>query len=137
MYFSYCRRIMQTWCCEEGLLEESLVSLLFKSCQLLQYLIGNMQVALPGWWVRNLSSANKNVVSTQAETSSVYIWYRGERRRNLLQRPPIGKSIYLKSIPCRPILGLLGGLQDDALNIHSIESRADPIPQKLIYQLLR
>lgn len=93
MYLNYCRRIVQKQCCEEGLLDESL---LFKCCQLLQNFIGNMQVALPGWWAKNLSCANKNVVSTQAETFRVCIFVIGEggRRGNLFQRPPTRKSVY-------------------------------------------
>ena len=105
-------------------------SLLFKYCQLLQYLVGDMQVALPGWRVRNLSSANKNVVSTQAETFRVCIFVIGERGRE--ERKPAPKTsyrevylLYFKSIFCRPMLGPLRGLQNDALSTHSIEPRAD------------
>lgn len=52
-------------------------SLLFRCCQLVRYLGGEMQVALPGWWVRSLSSANKNAVSAQAETFRVYVFVTG------------------------------------------------------------
>lgn len=126
MYLNYCRRIVQKQCCEEGLLDESL---LFKCCQLLQNFIGNMQVALPGWWVKNLSSANKNVAPTQAETFKVCIFVIGGGRE---ERKPVAKTSYkevclpyLKSLLCRPMVGPLRGLQDDALSTHSVESSAD------------
>lgn len=52
-------------------------SLLLKCCWLVWYLRGGVQVALPGWGVRSLSSANKNALSAQAETFRVYVFVTG------------------------------------------------------------